>query len=139
MTRKDIYHDAVKQALQDDGWTITHDQFRLKLGNKRLAADLGAERLIDAEKGLRKIVVEVKSFIGRSDVRDLERALGQYVLYRQVMTETGVNRELYLAVPERAYETVFQIPLGAVLLKNEIVRLIVFDDKREVIVRWIPN
>ncbi|MEA1967461.1 MAG: element excision factor XisH family protein, partial [Thermodesulfobacteriota bacterium] len=31
MTRKDIYHDAVKQALQDDGWTITHDQFRLKL------------------------------------------------------------------------------------------------------------
>lgn len=80
MPAKDIYHDTVKRALQKDGWTITHDPFPLQIGKKRLAADLGAERLINAEKGLQRIVVEVKSFIGQSDVKDLEQALGQYVL-----------------------------------------------------------
>lgn len=42
MSRRDIYHDTVKRALQKDGWTITHDPFPLRIGNKRLSADLGA-------------------------------------------------------------------------------------------------
>jgi hypothetical protein len=48
----------------------------LQIGKKRLSADLGAERLISAEKGIQKIVVEVKSFVGQSDVKDLEQAFG---------------------------------------------------------------
>lgn len=139
MTRKDIHHDKVKEALRKDGWTITHDPFRLRLGKKRLAMDLGAERLISAEKGMRKIVVEIKSFIGRSDVKDLEQALGQYVLYEQVISEQKVERELYLAVHRRAYLAVFQSELGKILLKNGIIRLLVFDEFEEVIVEWIPN
>ncbi|MHC5595973.1 MAG: element excision factor XisH family protein, partial [Nostoc sp.] len=81
MPAKDIYHNTVKFALQKDGWTITHDPFPLQIGKKRLSADLGAERLISAEKETQRIVVEVKSFVGQSDVKDLEQALGQYVLY----------------------------------------------------------
>jgi hypothetical protein len=139
MAQRDIYHDTVKRALQKEGWAITHDPFRLRIGKKRLAMDLGAERLISAEKGLRKIIVEVKSFVGRSDVKDLEQALGQYVLYHQVLVEKHIDRELYLAVPRRTYNAVFQTELGAILLKNAIVRLLVFDDKQEVIVAWIPD
>ena len=71
MSRRDIYHNTVKIALQKDGWTITHDPFPLQIGNKRLSVDLGAERLISAEKGTAKIVVEVKSFVSASDVKDL--------------------------------------------------------------------
>ena len=111
----------------------------MKYKTKRLSADLGAERLISAEKGTRKIVVEVKSFVGQSNIRDLEQALGQYVLYRQVMNEKEIERELYLAIPKYAFETIFRETLGEILLKNEIVRLIVFDDEREVIVQWLPN
>lgn len=70
----------MKRALQKDGWTITHDPFPLKIAKKRLSVDLGAERLISAENATRKIVVEVKSFVGQSDVKDLEQALGQYIL-----------------------------------------------------------
>lgn len=139
MTRKDIYHDKVKEALRKDGRTITHDPFHLRIGKKRLAMDLGAERLISAEKGLRRIVVEVKSFVGRSDVKDLEQALGQYILYYQVMSEQNVERELYLAVHRRAYLAVFQSELGKILLKNGLIRLLVFDEFEEVIVEWIPN
>jgi hypothetical protein len=63
----------------------------LQIGKKRLSADLGAERLISAEKGIPKIVVEVKSFFEQSDVKDLEQALGQYVLYRQILNEMGIE------------------------------------------------
>jgi len=136
---KDIYHDTVKLALQKDGWTITHDPFPLQIGKKRLSADLGAERLIIAERELQRIVVEVKSFVGQSDVKDLEQALGQYVLYRQVLNEMGVDRSLYLAVSQATFNSVFTIELGQVLLKNQIIKLIVFDDDHEEIVQWIPD
>ena len=139
MPAKDIYHDTVKRALQKDGWIITHDPFPLQIGRKRLSADLGAERLINAEKGTQKIVVEVKSFVGRSDVKDLEQALGQYVLYRQVLNEMGIDRSLYLAISQPIFNSVFTIELGQVLLKNQIIKLIVFDDKSEAIVQWIPD
>ncbi|MDP8965248.1 MAG: fatty-acid synthase [Cyanobacteriota bacterium] len=139
MARRDIYHDTVKRALQKDGWTITHDPFPLQIGKKRLSADLGAERLISAEKGIQKIVVEVKSFVGKSDVKDLEQALGQYVLYRQILNEMGIERILYLAVSRPTFNSVFTIELGQVLLKNQIIRLIVFDEEREAIAQWIPD
>ncbi|NJK67285.1 MAG: fatty-acid synthase [Microcoleus sp. SU_5_3] len=139
MSAKDIFHDTVKRALQNDGWTITHDPFPMQIGRKRLSADLGAERLISAEKGTEKIVVEVKSFVGRSDVKDLEQALGQYVLYRQVLNEMQSDRTLYLAVSEEIFNSVFAIELGQVLLKNNIVKLIVFDKESEAILQWIPD
>lgn len=139
MPAKDIYHDTVKRALQNDGWTITHDPFPLQIGKKRLSADLGAERLISAEKGIQRIVVEVKSFVGQSDVKDLEQALGQYVLYQQILSEMGVERTLYLAVSRPTFNSVFTIELGQVLLKNQIVKLIVFDNESEVILQWIPD
>jgi hypothetical protein len=100
---------------------------------------LGAERLISAEKELRKIVVEVKSFVGQSDVKDLQQALGQYVLYRQILNEMKVERVLYLPISQPTFNSVFSIELGQVLLKNQIVKLIVFDDESEVIVQWIPD
>jgi hypothetical protein len=122
-----------------DGWTITHDPFPLQIGKKRLFADLGAECLISAEKGIQKIVVEVKSFVGQSDVKDLEQALGQYILYQQILNEMGIERVLYLAVSRPTFNSVFTIELGQVLLKNQIIRLIVFDDEREAIALWIPD
>jgi hypothetical protein len=136
---RDIYHNTVKTALEKDGWTITHDPFPLQIGKKRLSADLGAERLISAEKGLQKIVVEVKSFVGQSDVKDLEQALGQYVLYRQILNETGIERDFYLAVSRLTFNSVFTIQLGQILLTNQIIKLVVFDDESEAIVQWIPN
>ncbi|AFZ00049.1 XisH protein [Calothrix sp. PCC 6303] len=104
-----------------------------------MSVDLGAERLISAENATRKILVEVKSFVGQSDVKDLEQALGQYVLYRQILDEMGDARILYLAVSQVTFNSVFTIELGQVLLKNQIVKLVVFDDESEAIVGWIPN
>jgi len=82
MPAPDIYHHVVKNALIKDGWTITHDPYTLTFGQRNVFADLGAERLVAAERNHEKIAVEIKSFHGASDMRDLEMAFGQYVFYR---------------------------------------------------------
>ena len=56
---KDLYHDLVKEALIQQGWTITNEPYNLFFGEKRVMADLGAEKWIIAEKQLQKILVEV--------------------------------------------------------------------------------
>ena len=71
MPARDFYHDLVKAALIVDGWNVTHDPYTLEVGNKDLFVDLGAERLIAADKHGQKIAVEVKSFLGPSEVRGL--------------------------------------------------------------------
>lgn len=138
MPAKDLYHDAVKAALVKDGWTITHDPLTLRWGRKDLFVDLGAEKVLAAEKEGRKIAVEIKSFLGRSEMDDLENALGQYVLYRQVLQRTEPDREVYLAVQELVFVNVFEEPVGKILLEDDLIRLLVFDDAKEEIVRWIP-
>ncbi len=139
MAARDIYHDNVKNALIKDNWTITHDPFTLRFGRKRLYADLGAERLISAEKGQQKIVVEIKSFVGLSDIKDLEQALGQYVLYRQLLDELEPERRLYLAVTTQVFKSVFEAEIGQLLLNKQVICLLVFEAKDEVIVQWIPE
>ena len=99
--------------------------------------DLGAERVLAAEKRGRKIGVEVKGFTGPSPVADLEQALGQYVLYQSVLARVEPERTLYLAVRNSTFRTLFEEPLGRLLLE-EGMRLLVFNPKTEEVVRWIP-
>jgi len=91
---KDIYHDTVRTALEKDGWTITDDPLTLKVGRRSTYIDLGAEKLIAAEKEDQRIAVEVKSFISPSLVKDLEQALGQYIMYGQVLKQQNADRLL---------------------------------------------
>jgi hypothetical protein len=137
MPAKDLYHNTVRNALVKDGWTITHDPLRLTWGGKDMYVDLGAERLLAAERGGQQIAVEVKSFVGDSEMDDLEKAIGQYVVYRAVLAEREPERVLYLAVPQEIVE-IFEQPLGKLLLKNNLAQVIGFDPQAEEIVQWIP-
>jgi hypothetical protein len=81
MPARNIYHDAVRRALEADGWTITHDPLLLPSGDRRLFIDLGAERTtLGAERGSERIAVEISSFLAESPVRDLQEAVGQFVV-----------------------------------------------------------
>ena len=95
---KDIIHDIVRDALGKDGWKITHDPFTITFGRRKIYADLGAEKLIAAERESQKIVVEVKTFGGISNISSLEKAIGQYLLYRSWLARTEVERLLYIAL-----------------------------------------
>jgi hypothetical protein len=78
MASRDFYHDAARIALEKDGWLITDDPLDLTIGEVALFADLGAERVIAAERGNEKIAVEIKSFLDQSPVSEFHKALGQY-------------------------------------------------------------
>jgi len=138
MPAKDIYHDTAKNALIKDGWTITHDPYVLRWGTTDVFIDLGAEQLFAAERPGQKIAVEVKSFVGRSDVDDLEKALGQYILYHDILSKREPERVLYLAVHEEVFLGIFEEAIGRLLLENQRLKLLVFDRREEVILRWIP-
>jgi len=139
MPRLDFYHDTVRHALEKDGWHITYDPFVLSIGKKRLFVDLGAETLLSAEKAQCKIAVEIKSFTGASDIHDLEQALGQYVLYQQILLTKEPERRLYLAVSVQVVKDIFAIELGQLLLNNQVVRVVVFDPEQEEITQWLPD
>ncbi len=58
VSAKDIFHEAVKKALQKEQWVITDDPLKFKFGNVNFQIDLGAERLVAAERAGEKIAVE---------------------------------------------------------------------------------
>lgn len=75
MPAKDFYHDTVKTALIKDGWAITDDPLLLRIRLRSVFVDLGAERLIAAERGTEKIAVEIKRFLSPSPINDLDVAI----------------------------------------------------------------
>lgn len=99
--------------------------------------DLGAERLVAAEKEGQRIAVEIKGFSGPSEITELERAVGQFILYQAVLARRQPDYILYLAVPEEVVKDVFQEPLGQLLIENGLARVVGFDPAREEIVQWM--
>ncbi|MFO0968060.1 MAG: element excision factor XisH family protein [Gemmataceae bacterium] len=137
MPGKDTYHDAARNALIKDGWEITHDPFYIAFADLKMYADLGAERLLAAARFNRRIAVEVKSFLGKSLLQDLEQAMGQFMLYRAVLSQIEPDREILLAMPYDVAQ-MFDEPLGKLLLEKNLFRGFSFDPVKEEIVRWIP-
>ncbi|MBD2452855.1 XisH family protein [Nostoc sp. FACHB-87] len=137
MPAKDIYHDCVKNALIKDGWQITHDPLSLKIGKKDIFIDLAAEKILAAEKQGKKIAVEIKSFVGMSEVEDLKNALGQYILYEKILQRLESERILYLAIRDTVFNKIFAEEIGKILLEDNTVKLIVFDSQAEAITTWI--
>lgn len=137
MSKRDLYHDAARTALEKDGWTITDDPLDLTIGDVELFADLGAERVIAAERGNEKIAVEIKSFAGQSPVSEFHKALGQYENYRSSLEELDPVRTIWLAVPEKVWNDFFQRPFIQKAIRRHQIELIVFNPHNETIVKWI--
>jgi hypothetical protein len=136
MPAKDFFHDIVRAALEKDGWMITADPLILTIGLRSVFIDLGAEKLIAAERGSEKIAVEVKSFLSPSPISDLETAWGQFFLYARALQKQDPDRRLYLAVNETVFQTLFAEEAGQLLLDEPGFHLIVFSPTTEEIVQW---
>lgn len=100
--------------------------------------DLAAEKLLLAEKGASKIAIEVKSFVGASELEDLYKAVGQFILYRKALRKADPARVLYLAIRQDVYQELFDDPGEDSLINEDDVRVIVFKPKTREIVLWIP-
>ncbi len=138
MPRKDLYHDIFAAALEKAGWRITDDPLHLAFGGQDLYVDLGAQRLLGPPKGSVEIAVEVKSFVGKSAINDLQNAVGQYNIYRDVLAEGQSDRPLYLAVPMRTYKHVFLNQFGRIITQRQRLLLVIFQEK-EGGLEWLPD
>lgn len=134
---RDFYHEQVKEALLKDGWTITADPYILKLGGKdSVEIDIGAEKVIQAERDGTKIVVEVKSFLNRSIIYDFHQAYGQFIFYRKALINLGHDPVLYLAMPEDTYREFSNKPYYRDFMQAEM-SLLIYDPNKKIITRWI--
>ena len=80
---RDLFHDAVRNALVKEQSLITADPLKIKIDGVKLEIDLAAEKVIAAEKEGRKIAVEIKSFLNASAITDFYAALGQLVMFQR--------------------------------------------------------
>jgi hypothetical protein len=138
MPRKDSVQDAFIIALQLDGWIITHDPLTLKLRSRSVFVDLGAEKLLEAEKNGQKIAVEVKSFTGHSILTEFYRAIGQYQIYTVALKKQYPDYQLFLAMPIAAYQLLEKELLEDPEYEAAIqIKIIVFDILKPSFIKWI--
>jgi hypothetical protein len=139
MPARNLYHDAVVDALKADGWTITDDPLTLFFGGRNLYVDMAADRqsTVGAERGGERIAVEVQSFISKSEVADLHQAVGQYVIYRILLDELKSDRILFLAIPQEVYDAILSEQLGQLILARLHMKVLIFDPDSRKVIRWI--
>lgn len=134
---RDFYHFQAKRAIEKDGWTVTDDPLDLTIGEVELSADLGAERLIAAERDNEKIAIEIKSFVSQSPVSEFHKAVGQYENYRLSLEELDPLRKIWLAIPDEAWNDFFQRPFIQKAILRYQIEFIIFDPYKEEIIQWI--
>jgi hypothetical protein len=137
MPAKDITHDIVKQALLTDGWLITHDPLVVRCIDIDFFIDLGAEKLLTAEKGQQHIAVEVKSFTADSPLTAFHAAVGQFFNYRLALSQDWPEYDLYLAIPKTIYESFFQRKFTQLAIKQYQIKLLIYKTLPAEIVTWI--
>lgn len=140
MPAKDLIHDAVRNALEKDGWIITDDPLTLEYEDVQVFVDLGAERVLGAERNGEKIAVEVKSFIGPSVIHNLRDTLGQYDIYESFLRRIEPDRYIFVAISQEVYLTLFQSEAIQMLIDDHKLPLLIIDTDSQEVVQWIkPN
>ena len=136
---RDVFHYIVREALEYDGWLITHDPLIVRTSEIRMEVDLAGEQMFAAEKGMDYIVVEVKSFLTKSKLNKFYEAKGQYDLYKRGLRKIGSNRKLYLAVEDNTYDSFFTKSIIQETLEEDKISVIIFNSQTKRIVKWINN
>ena len=137
MAEKDLIHSAVRRALEKEKWIITDDPLRIPTGGTIIKMDMGAERVIAAERGEEKIAVEVKSLLRPSIVYAFYEAFGQYMFYRDALKDEKINRAMYLAISDIAYNRISKIAFIQRRIIQYGIKIIVVDLDTETVIKWI--
>ena len=93
--------------------------------------------VIGAKRDGKSIAIEIKQFRWQSAIADLEQAIGQYILYKLLLSQVDPERDLYLAIPEISYDSIFSEPVGELVIRDLPLKLIVVSLLTGEIVRWI--
>ena len=92
---------------------------------------------IAAEKEGKKIAVEIKTFSGFSSMSNFYEAVGQYLIYKELVANKESDRVLYLAVPDEIYDEYFYPTHGREMREKLGIRLTIYNPIEEKILNWI--
>lgn len=134
---RDKFHQVVRTALENDGWEITHDPLYLKIGTIQVQIDLGAEKIIAAEKDGEKIAVEIKTFGLTSFITSLYEAVGKYLIYVEALEYINSDRILYLAMPLKAYEEFSEEPIVKNIFQKHNIKIVLYKPDIKEKLQWI--
>jgi hypothetical protein len=115
---------------------FTDDPLKLEFGSTKMLVDLGAEKLVAATRDQEQIAIEIKSFLGTSEINEFHTALGQYLNYRQLLRLLDPTRKLYLAVLLDKYNSFFSEEFPMMIVQEYAMMIVVYDQLEEVIVTW---
>lgn len=118
------------------GLILIKELFALPLANTRVEMDLLMEK-VEADGLTTRIVVEVKNFREEGVyVSELQKSIGQYLLYREVRENEGYHYASYLAVPNTAYKEFLAFDLIRNLFQKNQICLLVFDPQDITFLQW---
>lgn len=134
MPQLDTCHQQVARALEKDGWAVSPVPHAIRVPGRRypLLADFRARR-----GQVEIIIVEIKCFVDE-ELEELYGAIGQYLVYRDLLRQAPTKPALYLAVPTHAYYGIFR-EAGLGVVNEARIKLIVVDIDNEVIEQWIEH
>ncbi|MCC3514944.1 XisH family protein [Microcoleus sp. PH2017_18_LLB_O_A] len=123
MPAKDKFHELVKTALENQGWTITDDPYHIDLG----FVDFYNE----------KIAIEIKTFLAPSTISEFHTAVGQFINYRIALEFDDPERTLYLAIPLGIHRKFFKYSFIQTVIERNQIPLLVYDTEKQEISEWI--
>ncbi|NEP46584.1 MAG: fatty-acid synthase, partial [Okeania sp. SIO2H7] len=68
--------------------------------------------------------------------KDLEPALGQYIMYSQILSKQEPERFLYMAIPENVFLDFFSEELPQLIVELNSLKLLVFNPEVEEVIQW---
>lgn len=132
----DVCHGQVVRALEKDGWRIVieHEQYRYQ--RRSIYVDFRAERQKDGSRQ-NILLAEVKCFADeKTRTTDFYIAVGQYLVYRELLDKLSVITAIYLVIPSSIYDTVFE-EVARSLIQRHRIKLLIVNLEMEAIDQWI--
>jgi hypothetical protein len=136
MPALDQCHEHVVHALTKAGWRVQSAPYKLSSDLRTVYIDLSVSQGTNGDRQ-QILLVEVKCFPDRkSTTRDLYTAIGQYLVYRAMLANVGLDIPLYLAVPDDIYGQIFDTVVIKAITDNQI-KIVVVNLVTETVTRWI--
>ena len=136
MPTLDSCHEQVVNALKKAGWDVASQAMFVRTPEVSVFIDIEALRNNGHLQQI--VIIEVKCFTNEnSDLNELYRAIGQYIIYRTALHERTMDFPLYLAIPTSVYERLFKTKIVTASAREIQMKLIVVDIDREEIVTWL--
>ena len=136
MPALDNCHEQVVNALKKAGWIITRTSKYFRIKKRTIFIDIEAQQNNNGHSQ-EILLVEVKCFADKDTLtQELYAAIGQYLVYRTILTELANSATLYLSVPSKIYDTVFDESIRK-LIQEQAIKLLIVDLETETINQWL--